>query len=126
MNPKIKKHSFVADRLSFGEFGLLSLENGLMDSKEIDAARRFIVGAMKRKGRLWIRIFPDRPVTKKPEEVKMGSGKGDIFTYVAVIKKGKILFELGGISEKEAREALRGAAHKLSLRVKFIGLSNNV
>lgn len=118
--PKAK--AFQADRLNFGEFGLMSLDNGLIKSNQIDAARKAIVGYTKRRGKLWIRIFPDLPVTRKPSEVKMGKGKGDVEYYVAGIKKGKILFEIGGIDKDVAAEALRRAGHKLPVKVKIVGV----
>ncbi len=116
--PKLKRAK--TDKLYFGVFGLLAVENGLLTHRQIEAARKTIVGYMKRKGRLWIRVFPDRPITKKPAEVKMGSGKGDVDHYAAIVKKGVILFEIGGVDEAVAKEAFRRASHKLPLRVKFI------
>jgi len=116
--PKLKRAKI--DKLYFGAFGLLAVENGLLTHRQIEAARKTIVGYMKRKGRLWIRIFPDRPITKKPAEVKMGSGKGDVDHYAAIVKKGNVLFEIGGVDESVAKEAFRRASHKLPLRVKFI------
>ena len=108
------------DKLHFGAYGLIAVENTLLTHRQIEAARKAIVGYMKRRGRLWIRVFPDRPITKKPAEVKMGSGKGDIDHYAAIVQKGAVIFEIGGISEEIAREAFRRASHKLPIRVKFV------
>ncbi len=106
--------------LSFGSFGLKAEARGALSSRQIEAARRSITRFVKREGKLWIRIFPDKPVTKKGTEVGMGSGKGPVDHYVAVVKPGRILFEIDGISEEAAREAFRLAAHKLSIKVRFI------
>ncbi len=116
--PKAKRAK--NDRLYFGTFGLLSTENSLITHRQIESARKAIVNHMKRKGRLWIRIYPDRPITKKPAEVKMGKGKGDIDHYAAIVQKGTILFEIGGVDEEIAKEAFRKASHKLPIKVKFI------
>lgn len=110
----------VVDELNFGSFGLMSLENALVASNQLEAVRRVIVGYIKRKGKLWMKVFPDRPITKHPAETRMGSGKGDIDHYAAVVKKGRILFELGGVEEKDAMEAFRLATHKLSVKVKVV------
>ena len=117
---KMKGISFGASRIDFGEYGLQSKECGWVSASQIEAARRAITGSIKRKGKIWVRVFPDKPVTKKPAEVKMGSGKGDIDRYVAVIKPGRILFELGGVDELTAREAFRLASHKLSVGTRFL------
>lgn len=106
--------------VAFGTFGLQSLEGGWLTSRQIESARKVISHITKRGGKMWIRIFPDKPVTKKPAEVKMGSGKGDVDHYVAVIKPGRVLFELGGVSEAMAYEALGQAGYKLPLSVKVI------
>lgn len=106
--------------LSFGSFGLKAEGRGALSSRQIEAARRSITRFVKREGKLWIRIFPDKPVTKKGTEVGMGQGKGSVDHYVAVVKPGRILFEIDGISEEAAREAFRLAAHKLSIKVRFI------
>ncbi|WKZ23815.1 MAG: 50S ribosomal protein L16 [Candidatus Dojkabacteria bacterium] len=110
----------VVDSLSFGSFGIMSIENALVSANQLDAARRAIVGYVKRKGKLWMKVFPDRPVTKHPAETRMGSGKGDVDFFAAVVKKGRIIFELGGVEEKDALEAFRRAAHKLSVKVKIV------
>jgi large subunit ribosomal protein L16 len=106
--------------VSFGEYGLQALEPCWMTSRQIEAARRAIVHFVRRGGRLWIRIFPDKPVTAKPAETRMGSGKGAVDHWVAVIKPGRVLFEMGGVTEDVARDALRLAAHKLPIRTQFI------
>ena len=106
--------------LSFGAVGLKSQEAGWVTARQIEAARRAMTHYTKRGGRIWIRIFPDKPVTKKPAETRMGSGKGDVDHYVAVIRPGTVLFEMGSVEEKVALEAMRLAAHKLTLKTKII------
>ncbi|TSC91182.1 MAG: large subunit ribosomal protein L16 [Candidatus Berkelbacteria bacterium Licking1014_96] len=106
--------------LSFGQFGLKSLGRGWMTARQIEAARRAATRFIKREGELWTRIFPDKPVTSRPPEVRMGKGKGPLDHFVVVIKPGKILFEMDGVAEKIARRALTLAAHKLPLKTKFI------
>jgi len=121
-----KKKRPKIDRLTFGEYGLLVLENGHLTARQIEAARRSIVGYMKRRGKVWIRVFPDWPITKRPAEVKMGGGKGDLDYYVALVKKGAIVFEVGGVAEAVALESLRRASHKLPLKTKIIKKDVNV
>ncbi len=106
--------------LSFGEFGLKSLENGWLKNNQIEAARVIIARQLHKGGKLWIRVFPDKSITKKPAEVRMGKGKGDLDHWVAVVKRGKIMFELGGVPEEYARQCFRLVAYKLPLRTKFI------
>jgi large subunit ribosomal protein L16 len=106
--------------LNFGEFGLQAVECGWISSKQIEAARIAMTRHVKRGGKMWIRIFPDKPVSKKPAEVRMGKGKGAPEAWVAVIKPGRILYEMEGVSKELAKEALRLAAHKLPLRTRFI------
>ncbi|MCK5807795.1 50S ribosomal protein L16 [bacterium] len=106
--------------IDFGEYALKAMENGWINSRQIEAARIAIMRAVKRGGRLWIRIFPDKPLTKKPLEVRMGKGKGNPEEWVAVIKPGRILFELGDTDIDAAKEAFRLAGHKLPLKAKFI------
>ncbi|OGD97410.1 50S ribosomal protein L16 [Candidatus Curtissbacteria bacterium RIFCSPLOWO2_01_FULL_38_11b] len=110
------KGSFV----SFGTIAIKSQEAGWISARQIEAARRAMTHYTKRGGRIWIRIFPDKPVTKKPAETRMGSGKGEVDHFVAVVKPGTVLFEMGSVEEKVAREALRLAAHKLPLKTKVI------
>lgn len=106
--------------ISFGKYGLKSLGRGWMTGRQIESARRAITRFIKREGEVWIRIFPDKPVTARPPEVRMGKGKGPLDHFVVVIKPGKILFEMDGISEKIARKALGLAAHKLPLKTRFV------
>lgn len=131
LQPKRSKHrktfrgkrAGVATRgnaLSFGVFGLKAMEAGWINARQIESARRAMAHFTQRGGRIWIRIFPDKPITKHPAESRMGSGKGDVEGYVAVIKPGQIIFEIGAIARNIAEEALRLAAHKLPLDTKFI------
>jgi large subunit ribosomal protein L16 len=106
--------------LNFGEFGLQAVECGTISSKQIEAARIAMTRHVKRGGKMWIRIFPDKPFTKKPAEVRMGKGKGAPEGWVAVIRPGRILYEMEGIPRELAREALRLAAHKLAVKTRFI------
>ena len=106
--------------ISFGSFGIKSLEAGWITSRQIEAARIAVTRKMKREGQVWIRIFPDKPVTKKPAEVRMGNGKGAPEYWVAVVKPGTIMFEAGGVTTELAKEALRLAAQKLPVRTKFV------
>lgn len=106
--------------LAFGEFGCKALGRAWVTSTEIEACRVSINRHLKRKGKLWLRIFPDKPVTKKPIEVRMGKGKGNPEFWVAVVRPGRILFEIGGVTEKMAREALRLADAKISVRTRFV------
>jgi large subunit ribosomal protein L16 len=106
--------------VSFGDYALMSLEAGWITSRQIESARRTITNYVKRGGKVWIRIFPDRPITQKPAETRMGSGKGSVEYYVAVIKPGRVLFEINGVTEDTAQEAMRRAAQKLPVKCKFI------
>ncbi len=106
--------------LSFGSFGIKSLEIGWLPSKQIEAARVAVTRYMKREGQIWCRIFPDKPITRKPAEVRMGKGKGAPEFWVAVVKPGTVIFEAEGVSEATAREAMRLAAQKLSVNTKFV------
>lgn len=106
--------------VAFGEFGLQAVEAGWITARQIEAARRTITHHLKRGGKVWIRIFPDHSVTKKPAETRMGSGKGAPDHWVAVVKPGRVVFEVGGVDEELAREAMRLAAHKLPLETKFV------
>ena len=110
--------------LSFGEFGLQAVECGTLSSKQIEAARIAMTRHVKRGGKMWIRIFPDKPFTKKPAEVRMGKGKGPPEGWVAVIRPGRILYEMEGVSREMAKEALRLASHKLSVKTRFIERSD--
>jgi len=116
MKGKAHKGSTVA----FGDYGLQSLEPVWMTSRQIEAARRAIVRFIRRRGKVWIRVFPDKPYTQKAAETRMGKGKGSVEYYVAVVKPGRILFEMAGVPEDVAREALRLAAGKLPVKTKFV------
>jgi large subunit ribosomal protein L16 len=116
MRGKATRGNFIA----FGEYGLQALEPGWIDSRQIEAARRAITRYVRRGGQIWIRIFPDKPVTAKPAETRMGSGKGAPDHWVAVIKPGRVMFEIGGIRREVAEEAMRLAGHKLSVRSRFV------
>ena len=106
--------------LSYGQFGLQAMEPGWITSNQIEAARIAMTRYTKRGGQVWIKIFPDKPVTKKPAETRMGSGKGSPEFWVAVVKPGRVMFEIAGVSEEVAREALRLASHKLPIKCKFV------
>jgi len=106
--------------VAFGDYGLQALEPAWITSRQIEAARRAIVRHVRRRGKYWIRIFPDKPVTAKPAETRMGKGKGAVDHWVAVVKPGRILFELAGVSKEQAREAMRLAAHKLPIKCQFV------
>jgi len=106
--------------IHFGEYGLQALEPGWIPARQIEAARRAIVRETKRHGKVWIRIFPDKPITQRAAETRMGKGKGNVEFWAAVVKPGRILFELGSLSEDVAKEALRLASYKLSVKTKFV------
>jgi large subunit ribosomal protein L16 len=120
MRGRMKGRATRGAEISFGEYGLQALEPCWMTSRQIEAARRAIVRYVRRGGKLWIRIFPDKPVTAKPAETRMGSGKGNVDHWVAVIKPGRVLFEMAGVPEETAREALRLASHKLPIKTQFV------
>lgn len=116
-----KNRGYVfGQKVSYGEFGLKSTTRGFLSAQQIEAARRVITRTLKRQGKLWIRMFPDKPMTKKPLEVRMGKGKGPVESWVAVVAPGKMLYELQGVSEKLAREAFHLASAKLSVKTTFI------
>ena len=117
---RMKGRAGRGNTLSFGEFGLQALEPCWMTSRQIEAARRAIVRHVKRGGKLWIRVFPDKPVTVKPAETRMGGGKGAVDHWVAVVKPGRMIFEIAGVPEEEAREAMRLASHKLPIQTRFV------
>ena len=106
--------------VAFGDFGLKAMQPGWITQRQIEASRVALTRMMKREGKVWMRIFPDKPVTKKPAETRMGSGKGIPEFWVAVVKPGRVLFELGGVNKTTAQEALRLAAHKLPIRTRFV------
>lgn len=108
------------DKLTFGSFGLKAMAAGWLTARQLEAARRAMAHFTQRGGRIWIRVFPDKPITKHPAESRMGSGKGDVEGYVAVVKPGSLIFEMGAVEKAVAEEALRLAAHKLPLATRFV------
>ena len=117
---RMKGNSSRGHQLSFGQFGIKALDSNFLTSRKIEAARIAATRYMKREGQLWIKIFPDKPITKKPLEVRMGKGKGAVEYWVAVVKPGRVLFEIGGVPIDIAKEALRLAAQKLPVKTKFL------
>ena len=117
---RMKGKAMRGNDLSYGEFGIKALEPAWITSNQIEAARRAMTRYIRRGGNIWIKIFPDKPVTEKPAETRMGSGKGAPEYCVAVVKPGRVLFEMGGVSEETAREAMRLASMKLPIRTKFV------
>ena len=117
---RMRGEAHRGSEIAFGEFGLQALEPCWLEARQIEAARIALTRYIKRGGKVWIRVFPDKPVTSKPAETRMGSGKGAPDHWVAVIKPGRIIFELGGVKEELAKEAMRLAAHKLPIQTKFI------
>jgi large subunit ribosomal protein L16 len=117
---RMKGKAWTGGSLAFGAFGLKATECGWVTAREIEAGRIAITRFIKRNGRIWIRMFPDKPITKKPQETRMGKGKGAPEAWVMVVKPGRILYEMEGVPETEAREALRLAAHKLSISTRFV------
>ena len=125
MRGRMKGKAQRGNFLAYGDFGLVATQPGWVTSNQIEAARIAMTRFIKRGGQVWIKIFPDKPVTEKPAETRMGSGKGSPEYWVAVVKPGRVLFEMNGVSEEIAREALRLAAHKLPIKSKFIKKENN-
>lgn len=117
---RMKGRATRGNTVAFGEYGLQALEPHWITSRQLEAARRAIVRFVRRGGKLWIRVFPDKPVTAKPAETRMGGGKGALSHWVAVVKPGRILFEIAGVREEVAREAFRLAANKLPIRTQFV------
>ncbi len=117
---RMKGKATRGNKITYGEFGLQALEPGWITSNQIEAARVAMTRYIKRGGQVWIKIFPDKPITKKPAEVRMGKGKGAPEFWVAVVKPGRVMFEIGGIAEETAREAMRLAMHKLPIKCKFL------
>jgi large subunit ribosomal protein L16 len=117
---RMKGKAWTGSQVAFGDYGLKALECGWVTDREIEAGRIAITRFIKRSGRIWIRMFPDKPITKKPQETRMGKGKGAPDQWVMVVKPGRILYEMEGVSEKDAREAMRLASHKLSVKTRFV------
>ncbi|MFS8854388.1 50S ribosomal protein L16 [Synechococcus sp. H55.7] len=117
---RMKGKATRGNRINFGEYGLVALEPAWITARQIEASRRAMTRYVRRGGQIWIRIFPDKPVTQRPAETRMGSGKGNPEYWVCVVKPGRILFEMGGVPEATAREAMRLAAQKLPIKVKFV------
>lgn len=120
MRGRMRGKALRGAEVSFGEYGLQALEPGWVTARQIEAARRAIVREMKRRGKVWIRIFPAKPYTHKPPETRMGSGKGNVEYYVAVVKPGRIMFEISGLPEDVANAALKTAQYKLAIRTKIV------
>jgi large subunit ribosomal protein L16 len=112
--------SVRGSELTYGEYGLRAMSSGWLSSRQIEAGRRALTHSIRRGGRIWIKVFPDKPITKKPPETRMGSGKGDVYEYVAVVRPGRILFEMSGVNVDAAKEAMRLAGAKMPVRTKFI------
>ncbi len=117
---RMKGQAMRGSTISFGEFGVQALEACWMEARQIEAARIALTRFMKRGGKVWIRVFPDKPISAKPAETRMGSGKGAVDHWVAVVKPGRIIFEIAGVSEEVAKEAARLAGHKLPVKTRFI------
>ncbi|MBI4097777.1 MAG: 50S ribosomal protein L16 [Candidatus Levybacteria bacterium] len=120
MRGKLSGVASAGTRISFGEYGLIAEATGWVTARQIEAARRAITHYTQRGGRVWIRIFPDKPISKKPPEVRMGGGKGDVAEFVAPVKRGRMIFEMAGIPSEVAHSALRLAAHKLSIKTRIV------
>ena len=115
-----KAQASRGNTVAYGDFGLVATEGGYISNRQIEAARIAMTRYIKRGGQVWIKIFPDKPITQKPAETRMGSGKGSPEYWVAVVKPGRVMFEIGGVSEELAREAFRLASHKLPIKTKFV------
>jgi large subunit ribosomal protein L16 len=120
MKGRMRGKSYRGSKLSFGDFGLQAVEGSRMSARQIEAARIAMTRYVKRGGNIWIRVFPDKPITKKPAETRMGKGKGSPELWVAVVKPGRMLYEMEGVSVEVAREAMRLAAHKLPFKTRFV------
>ena len=120
MKGRMKGQALRGNKVTYGDFGLVSTEPSWISSKQIEAARVAMTRYIKRGGQVWIKIFPDKPITEKPAETRMGSGKGSLEYWVAVVKPGRVMFEIGGVPEETAREALRLAMHKLPVKCKIV------
>ena len=117
---RLRGKAYKGSRLSFGDFGLQAIGSGFITARQIEAARIAMTRHVKRGGKVWIRMFPDKPLTKKPAETRMGKGKGSPEEWVATVKRGRILYEMEGVEPEVARQALRLAAHKLPIRTRFV------
>ncbi len=117
---KMRGHSLRGNAVSFGDYGLMAIDRGWLTARQIEAARIAMTRRVKRGGKIWIRVFPDKPITKKPAEVRMGKGKGGTEAWVAVVKPGRMLYEMAGVPEDEAKKAFALAASKLPFKTKFI------
>ncbi|RLB02776.1 MAG: 50S ribosomal protein L16 [Deltaproteobacteria bacterium] len=117
---RIRGRAWAGTQLNMGEYGLQALKGCWLTARQIEAARVAITRFVKRTGKIWIRVFPDKPITKKPAETRMGKGKGNVEGWVAVVRAGRILFEMEGVSEEDAREAFRLASHKLPIPTRFV------
>ncbi len=120
MKGRRKGLAWRGNTVAFGDYGLMALEDAFITSRQIEAARIAITRYMKRTGKVWIRIFPDKPITKKPAETRMGKGKGSPEYWVAVVRPGRVMFEIEGVSPEEAKEAMRLASHKLPIKTRII------
>ena len=120
MRDRMKRNATTGNTVSFGSVALQATDRGYVSNRQIEAARRVITRTLKRGGKTWIRIFPDKPITSKPAEVRMGEGKGAVDSWVAVVRPGRILYEIDGVSEEIAMEALRLAAYKLPIKAQII------
>lgn len=120
MKGRMRGKAYRGNKIAFGSFGLKSMDTSLVTSRQIEAARRAMTRYVQRGGKIWIRIFPDKPITRKAAEVPMGSGKGSLDHFSAVVKPGRIIFEIDGIEKDTAKEAMRRASHKLPVKTKFI------
>ncbi len=120
MRGRLKGKAYRGAEIAFGEYGLQALEPGWVTARQIEAARRAIVREMKRRGKIWVRIFPDKPYTRKPPETRMGNGKGNVEYYVAVVKPGRIMFEIAGLPEEAAMRALQLAQYKFSIKTRIV------
>lgn len=120
MRGRLKGKATRGTEVVFGDYGLQAMEPSWITARQIEAARRAIVRHVRRRGKYWVRIFPDKPVTAKPAETRMGKGKGAVDHWVAVVKPGRVMFELSGVSEEVAREAMRLASHKLPIKCQFM------
>ena len=126
MKGRMPGRAYRGSELTYGDFGLMSLQPGWLTSRQIEAARIAMTRYVKRGGKIWIRVFPDKPITKKPAETRMGTGKGAVEYYVAVVKPGRILYEMEGIPADRAKEAFRLASHKLSIPTKFVAREDHL